>query len=70
MSAKGERCGVTLLPDTMKRMDDLPPDPITMWNETGFLCPCGNTQLIASKRRLYCNKCERYWEKGEIDGGS
>lgn len=58
---------MTYLPDTQKRIRDLPNDIAKMWNESGYKCFCGNMIIVASKEHLFCSECERYWIKAEVD---
>ena len=56
-----------MLPDTENRIDDLPHDHCTMWNETGYQCVCRNIMIVGSRDKLYCGGCRRYWNRNEIE---
>ncbi len=58
------------LPDTTNRIGDYPTDAEDLHNESGYECFCGNPLLVSSAERIYCAKCQRYWERSEIDGYS
>lgn len=61
----GEHYDETLPAVHTGRCHDLPSHATTMWVERNKHCPHDPKHVITgSTRRMYCNKCGIYWNRG------